>query len=139
MLGRSDPVDKQSLQWVFRAFSLELNQGDYARPSEAADALTILEHSQPDWGRALDTSTFCGRTQELAGLKKWVLEDRCRLVLLLGIGGIGKSAIAAQFVQQIQSAFEVVVWRSLQNAPPFSEWLETVLPVLLRAQGEDTL
>ena len=58
-------------------------------------------------------------------------------MLLLGIGGIGKSALAAKLVQQIQTEFEVVVWRSLQNAPPFEEWLETVLPILLRAQGED--
>jgi len=91
----------------------------------------------PDWGSAIDTSTFCGRSEELLCLKQWVLEEQCRLVLLLGIGGIGKSTLAARLVQQIQTEFEVVVWRSLQNAPPFEEWLETVLPILLRAQGED--
>ncbi|MEH2183825.1 NB-ARC domain-containing protein [Nostoc sp.] len=91
----------------------------------------------PDWGSAIDTSTFCGRSEELLCLKQWVLEEQCRLVLLLGIGGIGKSTLAAKLVQQIQTEFEVVVWRSLQNAPPFEEWLETVLPILLRAQGED--
>jgi hypothetical protein len=58
-------------------------------------------------------------------------------VALLGIGGIGKSSLAAKLAQQIQPEFEVVVWRSLQNAPPFEAWLEMVLPVLLRAQGED--
>jgi WD40 repeat protein len=91
----------------------------------------------PDWGSAIDTATFCGRSEELLCLKQWVLEEQCRLVLLLGIGGIGKSALVAKLVQQIQTEFEVVVWRSLQNAPPFEEWLETVLPILLRAQGED--
>ncbi len=91
----------------------------------------------PDWGSAVDTSTFCGRSEELLCLKQWVLEEQCRLVLLLGIGGIGKSTLAAKLVQQIQTEFEVVVWRSLQNAPPFEEWLEMVLPMLLRAQGED--
>nr|MDZ7997129.1 hypothetical protein [Aulosira sp. DedVER01a] len=40
-------------------------------------------------------------------------------------------------MQQIQTEFEVVVWRSLQNAPALAEWLESVLPILLRAQGED--
>jgi WD40 repeat protein len=91
----------------------------------------------PDWGSAIDTATFCGRSEELLCLKQWVLEDQCRLILLLGIGGIGKSTLAARLVRQIQTEFEVVVWRSLQNAPPFEEWLETVLPILLRAQGED--
>jgi WD40 repeat protein len=91
----------------------------------------------PDWGSAIDTATFCGRSEELLCLKQWVLEEQCRLILLLGIGGMGKSTLAARLVQQIQPEFEVVVWRSLQNAPPFEEWLETVLPILLQAQGED--
>ena len=91
----------------------------------------------PDWGSAIDTATFCGRSEELLCLKQWLLEEQCRLILLLGIGGIGKSTLAAKLVQQIQTEFEVVVWRSLQNAPPFEEWLETVLLILLRSQGED--
>ncbi|MBD2102805.1 NB-ARC domain-containing protein [Leptolyngbya sp. FACHB-261] len=91
----------------------------------------------PDWGSAIDTAAFCGRSEELMCLKQWVLGEQCRLILLLGIGGIGKSTLAARLVQQIQTEFEVVVWRSLQNTPPFEEWLETVLPILLRAQGED--
>jgi WD40 repeat protein/transcriptional regulator with XRE-family HTH domain len=140
VLGHSDPVDKQSLQWAFRAFGLELSKNDYSRASaaiEEAEVIVQAEQSQPDWGSAIDTSTFCGRSEELVRLNQWVLEEQCRLVLLLGIGGIGKSTLAAKLVQQIQSEFEVVVWRSLQNAPPLEEWLEGVLPVLLRAQGED--
>ncbi|BAY48665.1 WD-40 repeat protein [Scytonema sp. HK-05] len=140
VLGHSDPVDKQSLQWAFRAFGLELSRNDYSRASaaiEEAEVIVQAEQPQPNWGSAIDTSTFCGRSEELVRLKQWVLEEQCRLVLLLGIGGIGKSTLAAKLVQQIQSEFEVVVWRSLQNAPPLEEWLEGVLPVLLRAQGED--
>ncbi|WP_207714161.1 hypothetical protein [Scytonema sp. UIC 10036] len=33
---------------------------------------------------------FYGRSAELVQLRKWVLEQQCRLVALLGIGGIGK-------------------------------------------------
>jgi len=138
VLGRIDPIDKQSLQWAFRAFGLELSKTDYTRPAaviEEAEATDRAE--QLDWGAAIDTSTFCGRSEELARLKQWILEAQCRLVLLLGIGGIGKSTLAAKLVQQIQAEFEVVVWRSLQNAPPLEEWLESVLPVLLRVQGQN--
>ncbi len=140
VLKRSEPVDKQSLQWAFRAFGLELSKSDYTRPSaviEEAEAIIQADQPQSDWGNAIDTSTFCGRSEELVRLKQWVLEEQCRLVLLLGIGGIGKSTLAAKLAQQIQPKFEVVVWRSLQNAPPLEEWLESVLPILLRAQGED--
>src|SRR5919202_1538872 len=140
VLGRSEAVDKQSLQWAFRAFGLELSKNDYARPTaaiEEVEATVQAEQPLPDWGSAIDTSIFCGRSEELMRLKQWVLEEQCRLVLLLGIGGIGKSTLAAKLVQQIHPNFEVVVWRSLQNAPPLEEWLESVLPVLLRARGED--
>lgn len=140
VLDRSVPVDKQSLQWAFRAFSLELSKHDYTRPIatiEAAEATVQTEQSKTDLGSAMDTSTFCGRGEELLQLKRWVLAERCRLVLLLGIGGIGKSTLAAKLVQQIHQEFQVVVWRSLQNAPPLEEWLESVLPILLREQGED--
>jgi WD40 repeat protein len=85
----------------------------------------------------MDVTQFYGRTGELQTLEQWIVTERCRVVALLGIGGIGKSALAAKLVQQIQTQFEVVVWRSLQNAPPFEEWLETVLPILLQSQGED--
>ena len=137
ILGRSEPVDKQSLQLAFRAFGLELSRDDYLRPSAAIEAAEISQSESPAWGSAIDTSTFCGRNEELLCLQQWVLEEHCRLILLQGIGGIGKSTLTAKLVQQIQAEFEVVVWRSLQNAPLLEEWLETVLPMLLRAQGED--
>jgi transcriptional regulator with XRE-family HTH domain len=138
VLGRSEPIDKQSLQWAFRAFGLELSKNDYTRPMASVEAENaIAQPPQPDWGSSIDTSSFCGRSEELVCLKQWVLEEQCRLILLLGIGGIGKSTLAAKLVQQIQSQFDVVVWRSLHNAPLFEEWLETVLPILLRSMGED--
>ncbi|MBD2739176.1 ATP-binding protein, partial [Nostoc paludosum FACHB-159] len=147
VLGCTEPVDKQSLQWAFRAFNLELSKKDYARPKSAPDesgdrsaahpSQVVPKQSQLDWGGAIDTALFCGRTEELGKLRQWVLAEQCRLVLLLGIGGIGKSTLAAKFVQQIQPEFEVVVWRSLQNALPLEEWLESILPFLLREQGED--
>jgi WD40 repeat protein len=146
VLGRTEPVDKQSLQWAFRAFGLELSKNDYARPRDEIETEIVggaSEHQnrspqpQTDWGNAIDTSIFCGRHEDLMRLKRWVLEERCRFVLLLGIGGMGKSTLAAKLAQEIQSEFDVVVWRSLQNAPPFDEWLESILPSLLRVLGED--
>ncbi|XGV96633.1 MAG: hypothetical protein ACAF41_28365 [Leptolyngbya sp. BL-A-14] len=109
-----------------------------ATQTQIAVAQSTTQAEPIDWGSAIDTATFDERNEELMCLKPWVIEERCRLVRLLGIGEIGKSTLAAKLVQQIQTEFEVVVWRSLQNAPPFEEWLETVLPMLLRAQGEDS-
>ncbi|NJL41556.1 MAG: hypothetical protein HC899_36355 [Leptolyngbyaceae cyanobacterium SM1_4_3] len=55
--------------------------------------------------------------------------DYCHLVLILGIGGVGKTSLSIKLGQQIQDQFEVVIWRSLREAPP----LDVLLPDILRA------
>jgi WD40 repeat protein/transcriptional regulator with XRE-family HTH domain len=87
-----------------------------------APANEILERRQ-DWGEAPDVLGFVGRTRELATLREWVLEERCRLVVVLGMGGIGKTMLAARVAEEVASAFQRVYWRSLRNAPSFGEWL----------------
>ena len=87
----------------------------------------ILSHTyvhQEDWGVVPHIENFYGREQECIDLKRWVLDKHCRVVALLGIGGIGKTSIAATVARQLKDEFEFVLWRSLQNAPP--------LEVLLR-------
>lgn len=60
-------------------------------------------------------------------LSSWIIQERCRLVALVGIGGIGKTALSVKLAQDIQSKFEFVIWRSLRNAPT----LETLLADLV--------
>jgi hypothetical protein len=58
------------------------------------------------------------------------------------MGGIGKTALAAQLAKDLAPQFDAVYWRSLRNAPPCAEWLagailflsgQQVLPV----EGEE--
>ncbi len=45
---------------------------------------------------------FYGRTEELATLEQWIIEERSRLVGIFGFGGIGKTTLALRLIEQIQ-------------------------------------
>ncbi len=132
---RKAPVDKRSLEDYFSAFNLTLIPSDYLKPTAATqiqqEKITPL---QQDWGEAIDVSVFYGRTSELATLETWIESDRCRLVGVLGMGGIGKTALAVKIAQQLQEQFEYVIWRSLRNAPPLESILGELISFLSEGQ-----
>lgn len=81
---------------------------------------------------------FYSRTSELDTLKTWILQERCRLISLIGIGGIGKTALAVQLVRQIKDEFEYVVWCSLKASPTFAEFETKLLQVFSQSTQEDS-
>jgi hypothetical protein len=94
--------------------------------TEIADEEVILTRRQ-DWGEAPDISVFYGRTEERATLEQSIVENRCRLVALWGIGGIGKTALSVKLAQQVWDKFEYVIWRSLRYAQPIEELLADLI------------
>jgi WD40 repeat protein len=85
-------------------------------PMQLASAQAPLEHYQ-DWGEAVDIASFCGREQELSVLQQWVQADDCRLVAVLGMGGMGKTALSIKLAEKLQTQFQYLIWRSLRNSP----------------------
>jgi NACHT domain/WD domain, G-beta repeat len=88
-----------------------------------------------DWGEASDVLGFVGRTDELSQLQRWVVDERCRTVAVVGIGGIGKTALAARLAQDVAPRFERVYWRSLRDAPPPGTWLAGAIGFLSDQQS----
>src|SRR5438067_4711955 len=83
-----------------------------------------------DWGEALDVPSFYGREPELATLSRWFLEEGCRMVSVLGLGGMGKSALVTSVMRRLAVHFQVVVFRSLRDAPACETLVEECLKVL---------
>lgn len=136
---REQGVDRQSVEYLFRAFGLELTKTDLTSPTSLEETESRWTNPQQDWDTAVDGEVFYGREAELTQLWQWVVSDRCRMVGLLGIGGIGKSTLAVRAALQMQTEFEIVVWRSLANAPPLDELLSSLLKFLMPLYGEDPI
>jgi len=107
---------------------------------EKARSPTSPQNPQPtakqphiDLGDAPEISTFFDRTSELTTLKQWIL-NRTRLITILGLSGIGKSAIALQLIPQIQHEFDCIIWRILRNAPPLQTLQTDLIKFLLQQQ-----
>ena len=83
-----------------------------------------------DWGDAIDVGIFYGRAQELTTLKTWIVQDRCRLITLIGMGGMGKTFLSIKLAEAIQTDFESLIWRSLRDAPPIDELLTSLIQSL---------
>src|SRR5262245_22317757 len=47
-----------------------------------------------DWGEAIAVPTLYGRERELATLHQWIVDHHCRVIAILGLGGMGKSSLA---------------------------------------------
>lgn len=90
-----------------------------------------------DLSEAIDSSIFYGRAAELTQLEQWIVQDGSRLIAVLGLGGIGKTALLAKLAQRIQHYFDFVIWRSLRNAPPLVDLLADVLTSLFHPQELD--
>src|SRR6266571_2135601 len=74
-----------------------------------------------DLVEALDVSRFAGREVEVAELSQWIVQERCHVVTLLGMGGIGKSMLASLLGNRLAPQFEAVLWRSVRDAPSCEE------------------
>ncbi len=139
VIEREATIDKRTVDFLFRAFSLELNQSDYTKPKpDLQEPEGLITNKCQDWGEEVDVSVFYGRTEELAKLEQWIIPDRCRLVALLGMGGIGKTTLSVKLVKQIQDKFEYVIWRSLRDAPSVKVILANLIQFLSDEQKTET-
>ena len=105
---------------------------------------THVHSSRQDWDGAPAVSVLYGREEAAETLRSWILDESCRVVLITGLGGIGKTDLVTclgrggnratstspTLADGIQGHFEVVLWRSLLNAPRPVDLFDDLLGVL---------
>jgi NB-ARC domain len=120
----------------------------HRRLSEHLQPVGILQQTLQDWSDAPDVSTFFGRTEELSTLEQWIIKERCRLIAIVGIkgigktsisiklgrGGIGKTDLSLKLAQELQEHFEYIIWRKLINAPKLVDIIADLIKVLSKQQ-----
>lgn len=107
----------------------EIQSGTFSRfiPSLPAVARPSGTTRLVEWGDAPAFLSLHGREAELRKLQDTILEKKSRLVAVLGMGGQGKTALAAAFARSHTQAFEILLWMTLLNAPPLDDVLQSWL------------
>jgi WD40 repeat protein len=128
-------VSKNNFKSVLRCYQDTPQPKNNRNPAPLPELLP-LSTQLVDWGMAADIPHFYGRDRELTTLSHWILGNSppspqpCRLISILGLGGIGKSALATRLAQTLAPEFDSVLWRSLKAAPPLTDLLDTLLNAL---------
>ncbi|MCU0546791.1 MAG: NB-ARC domain-containing protein [Oscillatoriaceae cyanobacterium Prado104] len=142
-------VDKRTLNYCFQAFNLKLEPRDYQLPQpeentgdrSSISSLSKMENTIAngiDLSEVPDVAVFYGRTVELTRIKNWIAGDRCRLITLSGMGGTGKTSLAAKLVEQVQDNFDRVIWRSLHITGQLKDLLAEIIQFLSNIQPLET-
>lgn len=125
---QGEPIEQETFINICQAVGLE----DWEQIVDSTNVCIPLSPPTPaiDWGEAPDGNVFYRRNEELTTLKQWIVQDCCRVVALLGMGGIGKTALAVHSAEQMQDKFDYVIWRSLRNAPHINDLLAHLIQFL---------
>jgi NB-ARC domain len=107
---RREPIDQGAFIAICQAVGIE-------EWEEIAEVAAFANQIEMDLSAMPDASVFFGRSIELKNLTNWSAE--CRLIALWGMGGIGKTALTAEWVEsQVrletrEDQFEAALWVSI--------------------------
>jgi DNA-binding MarR family transcriptional regulator len=137
VFGNGKPVTKKNFRRKIEAL---LSNPDGYRESLAEETETDSDSEilhQILGSEPLNTSTFFGRIRELKSLLEHVSTKRC--ILLTGIAGIGKSAIAAKLLRtlaaQPDSEFDRLIWKPAYECSTLESLIIDLIQLVSPGEG----
>lgn len=128
-IGNGERVTKKKLRNILERLTKEHNSTKLARSTKDQLSQKNIEITGRNFP---DLSTFCGRARELAHLKELINKQRC--ITLIGVAGIGKSALAAKLLSELsvdaQSNFDCLIWKSVAHAPSFQDLVAELIELI---------
>lgn len=140
-------------QTLSRAFDEQINKSNFVpfmrrRLESLLDETTTqrLSHAQSDrhlaevrqlnkpqlcnWTTAPKIRHFLGREAEIDRLYSWSQDSDCRLVVVSGMTGCGKTTLVTEFANTVKQEFDCVIWFSLSQLPSLSRLLSKYLATI---------
>ncbi|MBE9251946.1 AAA family ATPase [Dolichospermum sp. LEGE 00240] len=112
---------------------IQINSGNFFKESAPSPENHEIIHKQEqitshlDLKDAPEIGDFYGRKVELSLLQQKILQGKCNLITLLGIKGIGKTALALKLVDHIKENFEFVIYKSLKSLPSLAQLITEII------------
>lgn len=108
ILNNSTRSDRRTLERLFQGFNLKLEAEDFYKPLKSNSQ---LKSSDLPVYYPVSNSNIYGRQAELKRLTEYLSDSQT--IILYGIKGIGKTAIAVELVERVKDSYKYVCWRSL--------------------------
>ncbi|MBW4693335.1 MAG: NACHT domain-containing protein [Lyngbya sp. HA4199-MV5] len=89
-----------------------------------------------DWDNVPEVSAVFGRDKDVQLLEERIIVNGCRLVVVFGTPGIGKTTLAAKLAHKIKHQFDYFIWRSLDRPPTLQALTADLVQFL--SNGEET-
>ena len=101
---------------------------DYYRPRSLP--VKSKKHQFCNWTTAPNIQHFLGRERELETLHSWSQDSNCRLIVVSGMTGSGKTTLVTEFADSIKEEFDYVIWFSLSQLPSLTKLLNKYLRII---------
>jgi WD40 repeat protein/transcriptional regulator with XRE-family HTH domain len=134
-LARALRLEGQDRETFFRTAGYSHTLPAFAGRFSSRQLQKKPETARVSWEDVPNIDKFYGREEEQRCLSRWINEAHCKVVAIIGIGGIGKTSLAAQFVKTVNRQFDVAFWHSLRDMPPLEDVLNDCLQFLSERKG----